>query len=496
MGITRRKALQVILSARSLDLIPLGVITFQLITWAVLSSALLNWENFSLVRIFLPLLVILLFFGTLIVLSPILKYSEGRLKPVLTVILLTSIALSYAIISRDLNMMISSLGNFGCSRQVLIYNPKILTGGSSWGIFSAETEEGRIVRFLVKGKALRELEEIKSAEVTLKPLEVSGGFRDYLILSGVSAELESLKGIERKAEESSIPKLLAHLRGRLGERFEEIGYKEKEILGGLILGWRDISRDLKEIFIRSGLYHLLVASGSNVLIIGFLTFILLPKVIPESWRALLALITMTGYLIVAGPDFPLLRGWLLGVLLLVARYILPFKLNPIRGLLWVWLLISAIIPLSSLSWSFLMSFLASGIVLSLNYDESLVGTLRLSWWIWLAMLPISLLVFKGASLLAPLSNAIAVPVVGFIFPLTLMWLMPLPVIIAEPLGVLLKISVNYLITLAQFFSSAYLRINWDLKLQSLAFMYILGVIWFIWWRSLQSDLRALERIYN
>ncbi len=98
---------------------------------------------------------------------------------------------------------------------------------------------------------------------------------------------------------------------KLGEIFPPVG---EEVLSGIILGQKNnLDPELKESLKASGLMHIMVVSGSNVMmLIIFLTLFL--RTFHPLIRITIIAFTILGFVILVGGDIPVWRAALMGVI--------------------------------------------------------------------------------------------------------------------------------------------------------------------------------------
>lgn len=192
-----------------------------------------------------------------------------------------------------------------------------------------------------------------------------------------------------------------------------------------------------EVLSRTGTIHLVAISGMNIgLIAGIVYFLArvlwsMPAVtllIAPATRvaAIVAFLAATGYAALAGFAIPTQRALaMLAVVLvgsLLGRRTAPSVL--LAASLFVVLLID---PLSVLAAGFWLSFAAVGVILY-TIDGNASGWMnrlwqwgRVQWAITIGLLPMLILLFQQASLIAPLANLAAIPVIEIVtIPATLL----------------------------------------------------------------------------
>lgn len=201
-----------------------------------------------------------------------------------------------------------------------------------------------------------------------------------------------------------------------------------------------VGTDLWTLFNRTGTTHLMSISGLHVTMVaalfGWLVTALwrrTPRL--AEWRpaqqagVLAACGAALGYALLAGFAVPAQRT--LYMLLVAALAVLSGRLfAPSRTLALALLLVLLVDPWAVLAAGFWLSFLAVAALLYITSGE--VGELpgwrgwwrawgRTQWAATLASLPVLLLIFQQFSLVSPLANALAIPVISFIVtPLALL----------------------------------------------------------------------------
>lgn len=246
------------------------------------------------------------------------------------------------------------------------------------------------------------------------------------------------------------------------------------VLEGMVLGAReDLPPDLEEAFRRSGLAHLLAVSGSNVaLVAGTVGAALAWAGALSSRLAALLAIWLFAATAAGGPSVE--RAAVMASVLLAAR-LLGRRSEPLNNLALAVLALTARNPSSWEDLGFWLSVTATAGILGLGATLSwrlgggwleadrpgfLAKFLRSAGEMWAvtlaaqaAVFPVSLLYFPQFSLVAPLSNLLALPLVGVVTVGGVAAalgaaLHPALALLFWPLGILLEI----LVTLARFFA--------------------------------------------
>ncbi|MFZ1852973.1 MAG: DNA internalization-related competence protein ComEC/Rec2 [Nitrosomonas sp.] len=203
-----------------------------------------------------------------------------------------------------------------------------------------------------------------------------------------------------------------------------------------------VQRDQWEMLIRTGTVHLMAISGLHITLVSGLVFsllfylwrssnyLLLLLRLPARKAAVMGgLLAALGYVALSGFAIPAQRSfWMLFAVagaLWIGRTI-----SPITVLLWALFLVVLWDPWATQSASFWLSFGAIAIILwvtvgRVNMTRGWQQWFRIQWAISLGLVPLLLALFQQVSLVSPLANAIAIPIVSFIvIPLTLLSIIP------------------------------------------------------------------------
>jgi len=254
---------------------------------------------------------------------------------------------------------------------------------------------------------------------------------------------------------------LNRLRDRLRERMQQAlaGQRYGGVLIALAIGdQRAVSEADWSLFNATAVSHLLSISGAHVTLfagwIGWLTLAgwrrsprlvaLLPA---QQAAALVAAVVAVGYAALAGFEVPAQRTC---YMLLAAALALMLRrtLSPWLILLLALAVVLAVDPWAVLAVGFWFSFGAVAFLLYVSVGR--VG--GRPWWytvlatqaaVTLGLAPLSLALFQQVSLVGPLANAVAIPLVTtLVVPLTLLWLV-------VPLDVLLLAGHQLMLWLVQ-----------------------------------------------
>jgi competence protein ComEC len=272
-----------------------------------------------------------------------------------------------------------------------------------------------------------------------------GGF-DYerwLFQQGISAtgHVRDVDGAQL-LDQGPVSDRLTRLRQRLRDRLDavsEVGAPESAagaLVQALVLGERGALRPAQwEVFSRTGTSHLIAISGLHVgLVAGFAFFLgrwlwsrsarLIRVLAAPRAGALAALAAAVGYAALAGFAISTQRALVMLAVLLLAL-VAGRTLRPMSGLVLALAAVLLVDPNSVLSYGFWLSFGAVAVLLyalgrRLAPARAVLRWGRAQWAVAVGLLPMLLLFFGRASLVAPLVNLIAVPLFGLLLPLVLL----------------------------------------------------------------------------
>ena len=198
--------------------------------------------------------------------------------------------------------------------------------------------------------------------------------------------------------------------------------KESALARGLLFGdGVAISEESSLAYRKSGLSHLVVASGGNIAVVAG-TLAIFAKRLPFLMRALLLFSGIWGYAALAGCGIPIVRAAMMAS---VALFSEPFfKADPIPLLFSVGAAMVLWSPETAMSASFLLSFSATlGIAVlaaktsenllmvpsGFSLRETLVATVSAT----VATIPVSLILFGSLPVLSIVSNLMVIPFLAY-----------------------------------------------------------------------------------
>ena len=266
----------------------------------------------------------------------------------------------------------------------------------------------------------------------------------YAALHGIDAQVQVETAVRLGAQRWS----LSRLRTELVTRVETaLGAERSALLVALVAGdRRGLSDAHWQVLQRTGTGHLMAISGMHVGMVaaagGGLAWLLtwfLPglcrRLARAQWAALSGWLCALIYAGMAGFALPTVRA-LLMLTLLLFMVLLRRSLRPADSLSLVLMLVLSVDPLATLGASFWLSFAAVAMLLHIASATHALGwwrgLLAVQWRMPLLMAPLSGLMFGHVSLIAPLANLLAVPIVTLlVLPLALSGLL-LQLLIAWP----------------------------------------------------------------
>jgi competence protein ComEC len=268
-------------------------------------------------------------------------------------------------------------------------------------------------------------------------------YEAWLLERGLRATGYVRSGARRiDAESGSTLQRVDRLRGEIRDRFAatlgEAPYTG--VLVALVIGdQRAIPSAQWETFRRTGISHLVAISGMHISLVGLLAGALIGAV----WRrvprlvlrlparkasALAAIAAATAYALLAGMGIPVQRA-LIMLLVVALALLLGRSLAPGRVLLLALAAVLIADPWAVLAAGFWLSFAAVGVILFVLGGRPGAESDRAGWRaavktqlaITLATMPLLIALFQSFSIVSPLANALAIPVVSFLVtPLALL----------------------------------------------------------------------------
>jgi competence protein ComEC len=194
-----------------------------------------------------------------------------------------------------------------------------------------------------------------------------------------------------------------------------------------------ISQDQWELFRKTGTTHLVVISGSHIGLVAGLVYFMVLRLWawtgilawpPQKVAAVSAMLVGVIYAALAGFSVPTQRALIMLAIAMTA-IILQRNTRPFNILAIALILVLIHDPLAVLSAGFWLSFLAVALIIYTiggrlgkpGYVESLI---KINWATSVGLSPLLLFFFQQVSLIAPLANFIAVPIISLlIVPLSL-----------------------------------------------------------------------------
>ena len=199
-----------------------------------------------------------------------------------------------------------------------------------------------------------------------------------------------------------------------------------------------ITKPTKELYQFAGISHLLAISGTHVMFLAIVAAFLLTKLFDRltvpyrwlsrwQWRWLVMSLTALVYALFTGFDVPAMRTVYMLIVAGVARYLL-FGKSPFWILMAVALMMAWHDPYVLWQAGFWLSFVAVALLIAYESDGGAKGVrarlgalIKLQVWLFLALMPLSVLIFGKVSLFGFASNLFVVALFGWlIVPLNLL----------------------------------------------------------------------------
>lgn len=211
--------------------------------------------------------------------------------------------------------------------------------------------------------------------------------------------------------------------------------KSLALIKALTIGDGDsLSPNQWEIFRKTGTTHLMVISGSHIGLIAGLVYLLVIRLwawtgilawSPQKVAAIVALVTAIFYAGLTGFSVPAQRSALM-IAIAMTAIIQQRNTRPYNVLAVALFAVLVVDPLVVLSAGFWLSFIAVSLIIyvlagRLGKPGFIRGSVKINWVTSVGLAPLLLLFFQQISLIAPLANLIAVPIISLVVvPLALL----------------------------------------------------------------------------
>jgi len=279
---------------------------------------------------------------------------------------------------------------------------------------------------------------------------------------GMIAEFQSFQNSKELPDTySAIVRMQLWLDSRLEGLFPPSWYT---ILSGILLGQRTaMDTELRDQLKASGLMHLMVVSGGNIMMLIIFVSLFI-RSLPLSIRIGIIVITVWGFTLLVGGDMPVWRAALMGIIGYTA---------------WLWwyrfpgLILPLIVAVAISLWSPLSLVYDIGLQLSflsviciIVWWKKLAHTLRFLWSFFaeasaltiaatLGTFPITVFYFGTFSLIGPIANMLAAPVIPLLMysGILTLFVSTFSHTLAVWIGYLPWIGTTYLTSIITFFGS-------------------------------------------
>lgn len=277
--------------------------------------------------------------------------------------------------------------------------------------------------------------------------------------------------------ELSVTRLRAYLLKKMKTLLE--GHEMLGVLEAMLLGWqKDISPMQWQLFRATGTSHLVAISGAHIGFVAALCYGLARKVFSRFYRLTLwipaqclasgfAFLSAIAYSALAGFSLPTRRACIM-ILVAMLAVMTRRAVASWRVLSLAWLGVFILDPFAPMQVGFWLSFgCVAALIYGLNHQPNF-SKWRQMWQaqqvVFIALIPLSLYFFGQLSLIAPLANLLALPLVSFVI---------------VPFGLFAIIVLPFSQTLAQ-----WLLLSMDFLLQVLIFILkYLASVPFAFWQS-------------
>ena len=230
--------------------------------------------------------------------------------------------------------------------------------------------------------------------------------------------------------------------------------EHQDILLGILLGNDDgIEKEIKQNFIESSLSHILSVSGMHVAyVIAITTYILTLLKIGKDKTKIITILILTFFMLLTNNTPSVKRACIMAILSIIA-ILIGRKSDNINNMGISLLIILIQNPFYILNIGLILSYTATlGIILLLpkEKEEKIKQIMQVSISAWVAILPISMLIFRTISLTFIFSNIVISFVIGIIIILGFIISTPINLPI---LTIILEILLSVLTKITEIFSN-------------------------------------------
>jgi competence protein ComEC len=286
---------------------------------------------------------------------------------------------------------------------------------------------------------------------------------------------------------------IERIRQQIRARFAELltGRDYAGVLITLAVGdQRSIPREQWQVFTRTGTNHLMAISGLHITMVAGLAFASIYWLWLRSARLIAflparkiatagGLVAALCYALLAGFAVPTRRAFLMLLIIALALWC-NRKISLPTVLVGALLAVVVLDPWAVIAPGFWLSFGAIALIVLVTFGRigrlgAISGWARVQWVITLGLAPLLLIMFQQVSLVAPLANAIAIPLISMaVVPLTLLSITPYLDFLLFPAHALLSAGM----VLLQWFSEMP-QVVWQQHAPPLwtAVVGLAGIIW-------------------
>lgn len=334
------------------------------------------------------------------------------------------------------------------------------------------------VGFKSKARDNINLFEKINAEAEFFPYTDTEAFLDFKKAKNYVADLViNEKSIKLLGTQKGFEYFSAKLQNQVKEKIEKFfGYENASLLKGILIGERsDIKPTLTIAFRRTGLSHIMVVSGLNLLIIiQFFMMIFKFLRIPLRVNAFINVFLIVAFIFLAGFSASIIRAGIMALCML-STIIFRKSNNSVAHLFFAVILILAITPNAIFDISFWLSFSATLGVLVLNpklknlalttfniknyYLKEIIELAAVSTSAYLFVMPISIFCFKELSLVAIPINILLDASFSIILSFGFVFLFFSQIFFLDKFSALFADFINYLINLNKAIISTVAKYN-------------------------------------
>lgn len=279
-------------------------------------------------------------------------------------------------------------------------------------------------------------------------------YEQYLWNLGHVGEIRPTSPIYIADNLGELDKIVLTIRSAILSQLQELSFPANQIVPGVLVGSKEsIDQPTKDVFMSSGLIHILVLSGYNISIVALFVFYIL-RFSPYVLRLVISAGVTYILVLISGSEEPAVRAYITTMLALVLLPNLSNTKNAVRITAYAAFIVLIVSPETIYSISFQLSTLATlavftiGTILSNREIHPVLSVLGITTAAQIFTLPTILLLSGEYNLSSLLANIIVAPIV----PIIMFFAAIYSVVPLQMVGDCIELASRLIYTIATAFS--------------------------------------------